>query len=79
MKSFLVSFEFEYACVAPDEDAARDFLEQAFDDACPLLQGDCHVTPLENTPIGWKPTDFVYGNLDDGKDMTLEDAMKMQA
>ena len=75
MKSFLVTFEFEFPCIADNEDEARQFLKQALDDSC-FLEEDCCVVLLKpgHYPDGWNKGDLVYhkGNTD----ITIEDAFR---
>jgi len=61
-KSFLVTLELEYACLAEDEEEARDFVKEAINDAC--LEEYCTVSCLNRIPDGWEPDYYIYHNQD---------------
>lgn len=71
-KAFLVSFEFEYACLAEDEVEAKDYLRKALEDAS-FLENSCTVSNLTRLPDGWTKDCFVYH--DGNNDITVEEAL----
>ena len=64
LKPFLVSFEFEYACLAENEEEAKTFLQHALSTDVSSRTDDCSVVPLEPGlyPSGWNKYSLLYSD-----------------
>lgn len=74
LKPYLVSLEFEFACLASSPKEARTFVDRALDDICGMSDY-CDVLPLKRYPDGWQSGDLVYHR--GREDITIDEALKL--